>query len=246
MIAGVCLILCFGCGNQSGPSSAAEAATTGSDLTSGITDLKPSTYQLALDKSLESTPIDRLCKESKGYNQNEWEGKNACGWAIEKFRIEQNSKLVERKEGNLVLNLESGSMEIDHPTDAGNPISSYYQFKGYVKGPNAFIILTQKKDSCPQYWLIDRKDGRKTILNGLPVFNAQQDAFVLSQASQQASTCNNDLEYWVLKNGQFVKSWSAKPDQDVYDMVWAKGKTWYGLVKSEGQKVVSSVQINPG
>ena len=82
-------------------------------------------------------------------------------------------------------------------------------------------------------------------MGGLPVFNAQQNAFVLSTASQQVSTCSNSLEYWELKNGTFEKSWTSQPTEKVYDIVWAKGKTWYGLVKADGQQITSSVQINP-
>jgi len=247
LIASFCLILFIGCKNEKTASPEAKSEIVATDTKSGIANLEPSIYKAALDKSLESMPIDRLCKESKGYNKNEWEGKNACAWAVEKHRIAAHKDLVERKDGGILsLQLDNGAMEIQHPTDDdGAATKFYYQFNNYIKSANAFCVLAQNNDKCPQYWIINRKDGSKIILNGLPVFNSQQDAFVLSTASRQNNSCSNNIEYWELKNGTFVKSWNTKSSDSVHDIVWAKGKTWYGLVKSDGQEVVSSVKITP-
>ncbi len=239
LIASICLILWIGCGNEKAPSTTSGETATEVNSNAEISNLNASTYKSALDKSLESMPIDRLCKESKGYNQNEWEGKNACAWAVEKYRIEQHKDLVERKEGTLILQLDSGAIEMKHPMDEGTTSDFYYQFNGYIKSANAYYLLAQQKGQCPQYWIIDRKDGSKTILNGLPVFNPQQDAFVFSTASIQANSCSNDVEYWKLKSGKFVKSSSIKAKLDLYDIVWATGKTWFGVEKSADQKVIS-------
>lgn len=245
LMVSICLILCIGCKDEKASSNQGGIVSNSGDSTAKISSLEPSTYKTALDKSLASTPIDRLCKESKGYNQNEWEGKNACAWAVEKYRIEAQKDLVARKEGVLSLQLDNGALEIEHPMEEGAVTKFYYQFNEYIKPANAFCLLAQQIEKCPQYWIIDRKDGSKTILNGQPIFNAQQDAFVLSTASQQIDGCGNDIAYWKLKNGKFIKTWSQHTSQNITDLVWAKEKTWYGCAKSEGQKVVSAVQITP-
>ncbi len=245
LIASICLILCIGCGDPQSSSNTDRNVATELDSKENIGNVEASMYKSALDKSLESMPIDRLCKESKGYNQNEWEGKNACAWAVEKYRIEQHKDLVKRREGMLSLQLNNGAMELQHPTDQEGVSRLYYQFNGYIKSANAFCLLAQTAGMCPQYWIIDRKDGSKTILNGLPVFNPQQDAFVLSTASEKANSCGNEVEYWELKEGKFVKNKSMKPNQAIHDIVWAKDKIWYGALKATDRKVIGHTAIDP-
>ncbi len=183
-------------------------------------------YKTATVNSSDISPVDRLCKESKGYNKNEWEGINECSWAVEKFQLEQHSNLVKRSGHQLILELADGPKTFSHSFDEGEP-RTFYQFKNHHDKANLFCIAKYIENSCPQYLLIQKNNGHTESYDGLPVFNSNQDAFLLSTASKSISSCKNELQYWKITDGKAAKVWSGPSTQATYDLVFSANQ-WQG------------------
>ena len=187
-----------------------------------LQDIEAKVFQAALKAQNDVLDIERLCDESEGYRSNEWTGLNDCSWAIEQQLLAQNSEKAKREGNQLLLQLENKQwLSIDHLPEA-----VYYQFNGWIKRMNCFLVLINKVDECPTFWLIDRKDGNKQEIAGIPYFSTDGSlAFVSSTSSDSAAICNNQLELWQYLDGKLYRQ-SVLPSQNriIDKLIWKGNK----------------------
>ena len=93
--------------------------------------LDSSIFAKALLEDPEQILTDRLCKESKGYNKNDWPGMNACEWSTEKHYLARDTDFANRKEDLLVLKLQNGKISGSYVRSYGYdwPITGTYDQK---------------------------------------------------------------------------------------------------------------------
>lgn len=155
--------------------------------------------------------VEKFCTESKGYQQDIWKGMNDCSWAIEKFKLEQYPELIKRNEDLLTLQLENGeTYELKHDTKKNS--LTYYQLKDYHPKAKLFTIEVNQTNQCPNYWLINAVDGKKTSLKAYPHLNPSGESLLaISGSNKNKLDCQAHIEFMNLKDGQLDRRWTYEP-----------------------------------
>ena len=181
------------------------------------------------EKNEEKILIERFCEESKGYQSNVWEGENECGWAIEKYKIEQDQALVSRAGDILTIQLENGKSTSFKNILSKTDKDRTFRYKRHLKKSNYFLIEELRPNaSCPIYVLLNAHTGTRNFLMGTPNIAKDETAIITSSAKSTTSSCSNKIEYWSLGKENIKKEWEHVPsDWGVHELKWAKQNELY-------------------
>lgn len=181
------------------------------------------------EKNEEKILIERFCEESKGYQSNVWEGENECGWAIEKYKIEQDKAFVSREDALLTIKLENGKETTFKNIVSKTDKDRTFRYKRHLKKSNYFLIEELRPNaSCPIYVLLNAHTGTRNFLMGTPDIAKDEMAIITSSAKNNTSSCSNKIEYWSLGKENIKKEWEHMPsDWGVHDLKWAKQNELY-------------------
>ncbi len=197
-------------------------------LTFNIKKLDGAVYTKSLLQDQQRILTDRLCKESKGYNQNEWPGMNACEWATEKYWLKKDKDLVSRKDDLLTLNLENKkTLVLSHQVDkAGKKI--YHIYNGYIKEIDSFVVLEKQNDQCLSSLLINAKDGSQQIMGGIPYFSADKQKAIVTSYQSASSKCNNGFDLWQYQSGKMLQTSNYQSQSwGIDQLIWIKDNQVY-------------------
>ncbi len=228
------LLFCFSCTQEKAAPTKEDKSSTTFIEESAISRANISVESLTKAKFEDVVPIDstfagikRLCKNSKGYLSDTWEGLNDCSWAIEQARIDQND-LVKRDGDRLLLEKSNGILELQH-TSINEQASSYVQFSGYLPANKYYILEQMHLDQCIETKLIHQENDTEYLLKGkVFVIGKEEQLLVYSKRLSNSVRCTNQLslygwtsegltKYWnlPLKNRE-VQSIKQGPDRHIY------------------------------
>ncbi|MEM9821292.1 MAG: hypothetical protein AAF985_09480 [Bacteroidota bacterium] len=228
----VCLLLVACKKEESQKTVASQAPQKTSSSLWSVQPMEAKEYLAALRPKTPSS-IESICEESKGYRNNEWPGLNECDWAIEQQLLDHDQAIAQREGPSLALKLMDGNwMRLKHSS------SVFYQYKGWLKDTNHFLVLINQSQHCNICWMINRQDGSKQRIEGVPYFSEDgQQAIVTSQADDSSKRCNGQLELWQFRDGQFRQvSIHPTPDRINQKVFWSNNKAVW-LRQSSGQTV---------
>lgn len=208
------LILCFSC-SQEKSSIPNEDQTSISFIEESILkridvsveSINKSIFDRIVSKDSTFAGIVQLCKSSKGYSSNTWEGLNDCSWAIEQVRIEQN-EAVSREGDRLMVQKANGILEIQHATINGQP-SSFVQFSGYLPANNYYILEQMHLDRCTETKLIHKENDTEYLLKGkVLVTGESEQLLVYSKRLSNSIRCINQLSLYGWTAEGLTKYWN--------------------------------------
>lgn len=191
--------------------------------------------------------INKFCSESEGYQMNEWLGMNECGWAVEKYKIEQDKDFVNRKDNTLILKVKEGKDIQLKNVKPGDEDATYYRYRRMIAS-TFYVIEVIKNKTCPRYLLFNANTGKRTVLNGIPHFSKNNEYVFLSNFSNSnGKWCPNEILLYQVQNGEWKNQWAHKPANFiVVDAEWLDNETVYvsRMVKGEDLKVRKHAKIN--
>jgi len=193
-----------------------------------IDPIKETDYTTLKNNDKNRNIINKFCLESKGYLMNEWLGTNECGWAVEKFKIEQDKDFVSRTNNELILINKEGkkvSLTNENP-DQENAV--YYRYRRMLT-TGYHVVEVIKEKSCPEYRLYNVSTGKHTVLNGVPHFSKNnQFVFLTNYINNSGKWCANEIQLHKITDNDVIKEWSHKPENSIFlDAEWANDNDIY-------------------
>ena len=167
---------------------------------------------------------EKLCEKSKGYKSDNWEGINDCSWALEKEKIKVFDKLVARKDQELILKMDNGSLSFVNNETAMKG-ATYYQFITYLPKPNYYLVKEIIAGQCAISKLINTKNSEQYPIKG-SIKPSLDGRYLI--AYNQASTsidCPNMLELYQLNADGLEKKWRLPFNSNaITDIKYADGQ----------------------
>ncbi len=188
-----------------------------------LEDTDQATFAASPGDSLQKLLIQQFCDESKGYRANTWLGLNKCSWAIEKYRLDHSSNLVQRHGDELHIILPDGAKRSFIHNKSENE-ALYYQFHRHLADQGLVCIEKIQENHCPQFLLIQQESGSEQVLEGQPFWSPEGTAFLLQSNDQD---CRERLEHWSITTGKAQRDWVVDfPDKALQEVKWAAPDEW--------------------
>jgi hypothetical protein len=145
---------------------------------------------------------------------------DACVARIQETRILANVAGRAKRDGsNLTLKLVNAQQLVmtDQPEacEKGPDGCEIYVLMAAVPRSHAFVIQKFYYEGS-DFFLIDDRNGQRTMLNGMPTFSPSGTEFLVAPFSDANDVGNNNLEIWHRQNDKWAVEW-AHPFESVYE-----------------------------
>jgi len=171
-----------------------------------ISEINQSDFESISDPNAAFQASEKLCKKSKGYKSDNWEGINDCSWAVEKERIKAFENLVSRKDQELILKMDGGNLNFVNNEQAIKG-ATYYQFINYLSKPNYYLLKEIITDQCPVSKLINAKTSEQYQIKGNIRPSSDGQYLIAYNHALTSPDCSNKLELYQLNTDGLEKRW---------------------------------------